>query len=75
MWVDFYVDDPALAGVHEVQITISDTRSRVLHRSTVNVEVIGAELPRLPIANTHWFHCDGLAQFYGVDVFSSGTGS
>ena len=70
MWVDFYVDDPALAGVHEVQITISDTRSRVLHRSTVNVEVIGAELPRLPIANTHWFHCDGLAQFYGVDVFS-----
>ncbi len=70
LWVDFRVDEPAAAGLHEVDITISDARSRVLYRHTMRIEVIGSGLPPLPIANTHWFHCDGLAQFYGVEVFS-----
>lgn len=70
LWVDFRVDEAALVGLHQVEITISDARSWVLYRHTVNIEVIGGELPPLPIANAHWFHCDGLAQFYGVEVFS-----
>lgn len=71
LWVDFRVDDPELAGFHEVEITISDASGELLHRSTVTIRVIGIELPPLPIANTHWFHCDGLAQFYGVGAFSA----
>jgi hypothetical protein len=70
LWVDFRVDEPALAGVHEVEITVSDARSSVLYRRTVNIEVLGCQLSPLPIAHTQWFHCDGLAQFYGVEVFS-----
>jgi len=70
LWVDFRVDDPAQAGTHEVVITMSGALSTVLYRYTVRIEVIAADLPKLPIVNTHWLHCDGLAQFYGVAVFS-----
>jgi hypothetical protein len=70
LWVDFRVDEPTLAGFHEVEITINDARSTPLYRCAVTVQVIGTELPALPIANSHWFHCDGLAQYYGVEVFS-----
>lgn len=70
LWVDFRVDDPAQAGSHDVEITMSDALSTVLYRYTVSIEVIAADLPKLPIVNTHWLHCDGLAQFYRVEVFS-----
>jgi hypothetical protein len=70
LWVDFVVVDPALAGSHDVEIRIRDALGQPLYHCTVAIQVIGAELPALPIANTHWFHCDGLAQFYGVEVFS-----
>ena len=70
LWVDFRVDDPAHAGTHDVEITMSDEQSIVLYRHTVSIEVIAADLPILPIVNTHWLHCDGLAQFYRVKVFS-----
>lgn len=70
LWVDFRIDDHAQAGIHDIEITISDVQATVLFCHRTSIEVIAAELPKLPIVNTHWLHCDGLAQFYRVEVFS-----
>ncbi|MET3804135.1 hypothetical protein ABIB25_001121 [Nakamurella sp. UYEF19] len=70
LWVDFRVDDPALAGRHDIVVSVTDSRAALLYRRRMSVVVYAQALPRLPIAHTHWFHCDGLAEFYGCDVFS-----
>ena len=36
----------------------------------VDVCVINKVLPELSIPHTEWFHCDGIADYYGVGVFS-----
>lgn len=37
---------------------------------TVAVWMTGQSLPRLDIFHTEWFHYDGIADYYGVEVFS-----
>ncbi|WP_430592207.1 DUF4091 domain-containing protein [Humidisolicoccus flavus] len=84
VWVEFEIADTAPAGAHEVAITVhkasgSDAdlttmtdaaASEPLFTATIPFEIVDASLPALPIVNTHWFHCDGLATYYGVEVFS-----
>lgn len=36
----------------------------------VEVCVVGKRLPALSIPHTEWFHYDGIANYYGVEVFS-----
>lgn len=36
----------------------------------VEIRVMDQELPPLPILHTEWFHCDGIVDYYGVEVFS-----
>lgn len=36
----------------------------------VDLHIIEKVLPELPIPHTEWFHCDGIADYYGVEVFS-----
>lgn len=33
-------------------------------------DIVPAELPPLDLLNTHWIHVDGLATYYGVEVYS-----
>ena len=37
---------------------------------TLRLEVIGAKLPKQTLLYTSWFHCDCLADTYGVEIFS-----
>ncbi|HVX45822.1 MAG TPA: glycoside hydrolase domain-containing protein [Mycobacteriales bacterium] len=71
VWIDLRVDDPGRAGTHqlELQVTTADGNT-VLYDDVVSIEVLPHRLPALEIGNTHWFHCDGLATYYGVPVFS-----
>ncbi|WP_246955410.1 DUF4091 domain-containing protein [Brachybacterium sp. Marseille-Q7125] len=54
----------APAGTHELVIRVNGKEQRAV------VQVHDAELPPLTITNTHWFHVDSLAEYYGVDIFS-----
>ncbi|HEY8317712.1 MAG TPA: DUF4091 domain-containing protein [Amnibacterium sp.] len=57
-------------AVLPVEIVVRSERSgAVLFRTTVPVQVHPQALPELDIVNTQWVHGDGLADFYGVEVF------
>ena len=61
LWVD--VSAPA-ADIYPVMLRLTG-EGGVLAERTVQVEVLPAELPPQKLLLTRWFHCDGLAQFYG----------
>lgn len=70
-WVDLVVTDDAPAGDVKVDVVLRlDTTHEVVGTQSVALTVVDAALPELSIINTHWFHCDGLAQYYGHEVFS-----
>ncbi|WP_225437393.1 DUF4091 domain-containing protein [Arthrobacter sedimenti] len=69
-WVDITVEGAELAGSHEVPVRVTGSAGEVLFEDRLTITVLGRRLPELAIVNSHWFHCDGLASFYGVEVFS-----
>jgi hypothetical protein len=71
VWFDLVATDPAHAGEHTVTIRVTSTQlGEVVFTGEVVITVLPQTLPELDIPNTHWFHCDGLASYYGVEVFS-----
>ncbi len=70
LWFDVVTTQPQRAGDHLLEIVLSDRAGRVVHRQSVQVEIVPGLLPPSDVVNTHWFHADALADYYGVDVFS-----
>ena len=67
-WITLTVAGDAPAGPMEVDVTaIADGAEIARHR--LSVDIVAAGLPPLDIVTTHWFHADGLAQYYGCDPF------
>lgn len=59
------------AGEYPVTVTVTSLLDgTALFTETVSVTVIDAVLPRVPAYYTNWFHCDCLADIYGVEVYS-----
>ncbi len=71
-WRSLWVEVKALeAGVHQVEVELKSLAEGVFdEKVTINIEVMAAVLPQNPILHTEWFHCDCLANYYGVEVFS-----
>ena len=70
-WVDVTVSEDFPAGNVTVDVALRlATTDEVVATHGMSLTVVGAALPDLSIINTHWFHCDGLAQYYGHEVFS-----
>jgi hypothetical protein len=70
VWVDLVVPRVQDAGAHTVTVRAVSTMSgETVFEQSVTITVLPEVLPDLAIANNHWFHCDGLATFYGVEVF------
>ena len=70
-WVDVTVPEDFPAGDVAVDVALRlSTTDEVVATHSISVRTVGAALPELSIINTHWFHCDGLAQYYGHEVFS-----
>ena len=69
-WIDVTI--PGDSTEPELDVTVKVRTSDGVHigEYRLPVTVIPQSLPPLDIVNTHWFHCDGLAQYYNVDVFS-----
>jgi hypothetical protein len=68
-WIDVTASDDAPAGPLTVTTTVT-AGEEVVGRHDLEVTVVDQVLPDLGIVNTHWFHCDGLATQYGLEVWS-----
>lgn len=69
LWIDLRVGGEVKAGTYPVIIKMV-CRGQVLCQEKTYLEILDAELPKLPIPHTEWFHSDCLANYYGVEVFS-----
>lgn len=72
LWVTLNEDSiPFSAGDYPVHIILTSLiDGTVLFETEYVVSVIGMTLPRVPAYYTNWFHCDCLADLYGVEVYS-----
>lgn len=81
IWITLRIAPDAPAGPVEVRITAfrsagaqnhpdAAARTELIGEHTVDLTIIGAELPPVRIPVTHWFHVDGLSQYYGDAVYS-----
>ena len=69
LWVDVVLDKNLPAGSYPIRITLK-TKEECLGDVSVTAEVINAVLPELPVPHTEWLHCDCLANYYNVEIFS-----
>ncbi len=60
---------PTEAGVYPVTVTIRE-QDEVVASCSLTVTVVDAVLPEQSLIFTQWFHCDCLASYYNVPVFS-----
>ncbi len=70
LWIDIAPDAQTEAGVYPLTLALENAKGDCLARRTVQVEILPPALPAQRLMLTRWFHCDGLARYYGVEVFS-----
>lgn len=68
VWIDIDPSGDLPAGNYTFSVLVGDGADRV--RLTLPIEMIGADLPKQELRFTQWFHCDCLAVYYNVPVFS-----
>lgn len=69
VWVEINIPEDFRAGEYTLSLSLSD-KDMGDSEAHIAIEVIGARLPKDEIYLTQWFHCDCLANYYGVEVFS-----
>lgn len=70
-WVDLAIAEDAPAGEHAIVLrAVADADETVIGSWEVTVRIPAASLPELDIPHVEWFHTDGLADYYGYEVFS-----
>lgn len=71
LWVDLETNGDTKAGEYLIEIVLEKTDdAQELGKLDVSLAVLDAVLPELDIPHTEWFHCDCLANYYHVEVFS-----
>lgn len=79
LWISLY--GSALTNSSKVTIQIEEVlfesntgirnnTKKIFFEETITVNSINNKLPKLPIIHTEWFHCDSIANYHKVDVFS-----
>ncbi len=69
VWVEVNIPEDFPAGEHEIKITLDGGKIGSAEVS-LTVELIDAHLPDEDIYFTQWFHCDCLANYYHIPVWS-----
>ncbi len=70
-WIELTLPEQmAEVGVSVLTVELIADDGAVAAAETVRINVIDAALPEQTLIYTDWFHCDGLASYYGVDVWS-----
>ena len=72
LWIDLTIPaDAPECGESELKIEMISERGNALRSvNTLSVDLINATLPEQELYLTQWFHCDCLANYYDVDVWS-----
>ena len=73
LWLDFDPKGALPAGDYETTIELYEDTAEGEHVHTtqsVKIHIVGADLPENELYVTQWFHCDCLAQYYGVEALS-----
>ena len=69
LWFEVILPKDAQAGEYDITVSLSSEYGAYSH--TLKVEVIDAVLPEFDgFKYTDWFHCDSLATYYNVPVWS-----
>ena len=71
IWIEVDIPEDLSAGIHTLTVSLDAQKHKqgvISH--TLEVEVIDAVLPEQTLKNTEWFHCDSLATYYNVRVWS-----
>lgn len=58
------------SGQNEIKIELYDLEGNAITETALSLEVIDAALPEQTLRYTNWFHCDCLADYYGLQIFS-----
>ena len=62
-------------GKHVISIRfIEEKTGETAARNDFALEVLPISLPEQTLIHTEWLHCDCIANYYGVEVFSSPSG-
>ena len=70
IWITIDPESEAKAGSYSIAVIFENQEGEELGRELFEIELIGKELPKQTLIHTQWFHCDCLATWYGVEVFS-----
>ena len=70
LWVDVNPRGELEPGIYPVTLRLKDDAGEAVAERTQYVEVLRGLLPEQRLMHTKWLHCDCLAQYYRVEVFS-----
>ena len=70
IWIEINIPENFDAGEHSLTFSVTGNEYVGDHEVSFNLDVINAALPKEDIYFTQWFHCDCLANYYGVEVWS-----
>ncbi len=71
LWLTVNEDGKNLkAGEYPVTVEFYNVGDELIGSQTVTVRLLAASLPRQTLCYTNWFHCDCLADTYGVELWS-----
>ena len=70
VWVELDLGNRLAAGEHAVTLKLLNDRGEVQAENALALTVIDALLPPQEMIFTQWFHCDCLANYYNVPVWS-----
>ena len=59
-----------IAGTYPIEIRVFDDEKNQVGQVRYDLEIIDAELPKLSIYNTNWFHGDCIGTHHGVKILS-----
>ena len=70
VWIEINIPKRIKAGKYPVSVILYSPEEKTTVEKTVTVEIINASLPDDDIYYTEWFHCDCLASYYNVKMWS-----
>lgn len=73
LWFDVKPEGKLNAGDYLINIRLYDEDADgepLAASATVQIHIVGAELPKQTLIHTKWFHADCLADYYDVEIFS-----
>jgi len=69
-WITVRIPESCRAGIYDIAFELTPDAGAATVTKPFKLEVIPAVLPEQKLIRTEWFHCDTLAAYYDVPVFS-----